>query len=63
MYYHYWEGNSNELTSSGLDPISKTPTYKAAVRMKKISQEEYLDIIAQKREKFFSQKIIYTDYH
>lgn len=63
MYYHYWEGNSNELTSGGLDPISKTPTYKAAVKIKKISEEEYLKIIAEKREKFYSQKIIYDDFH
>ncbi|MFT7003140.1 MAG: putative molibdopterin-dependent oxidoreductase YjgC [Sulfurimonas sp.] len=63
MYFHYWEANSNELTSSGMDPISKTPTYKAAVKMKKISQDEYIASLNEKKEKFTSQKIIYTDFH
>ena len=63
MYFHYWEGHSNELTSSGMDPISKTPTYKAAVKMKKITEKEFLAIREEKKEKFYSQKIIYTDHH
>jgi formate dehydrogenase major subunit len=63
MYFHYWEGHSNELTSGGLDPISKTPTYKAAVQIAKISEKEYLSILAKKKEKFTSQKIIYEDCH
>jgi len=63
MYFHYWEAHSNELTSSGLDPISKTPTYKAAVKMHKISEKEYLNALIEKKEKFTSNKIIYTDHH
>ena len=63
MAFHYWEGHSNELTSGGMDPISLTPTYKAAVKMKKISSEEYFATLLEKKEKFYSQKIIYEDHH
>lgn len=63
MAFHYWEGHSNELTSNGVDPISLTPTYKAAVRMRKITSEEYFATLKEKREKFYSQKIIYFDAH
>jgi len=63
MAFHYWEGHSNELTSNGVDPISLTPTYKAAVNMKKITSEEYFATLMEKKEKFYSQKIIYFDAH
>ena len=63
MAFHYWEAHSNELTSNGLDAISFTPTYKAAVKMHKITPEEYLVTLNEKRNKFYSQKIIYEDRH
>lgn len=63
MAFHYWEAHSNELTSNGLDAISFTPTYKAAVKMHKITSEEYLSTLREKKEKFYSQKIIYEDHH
>ncbi|PPK58830.1 formate dehydrogenase major subunit [Malaciobacter marinus] len=63
MTFHYWEGLCNELTSSGWDYTTKTPTYKAAVKMEKISQEEYSQIMEIKKLKFKTSKIIYDDYH
>jgi len=63
MTFHYWEGLSNELTSGGLDPISKTPTYKAAVNLEKITEDEYMEIMALKIIKFKTSKVIYDDYH
>ena len=63
MAFHYWEAHSNELTSNGLDAISFTPTYKAAVKMRKITNEEYFATLMEKKEKFYSQKIIYEDHH
>jgi len=63
MAFHYWEAHSNELTSNGLDAISFTPTYKAAVKMRKITNEEYFATLMEKKEKFYSQKIIYEDRH
>jgi formate dehydrogenase major subunit len=63
MAFHYWEAHSNELTSNGLDAISFTPTYKAAVKMHKITPEEYLQTLKEKKEKFYSQKITYEDRH
>lgn len=63
MTFHYWEGLCNELTSSGLDPISLTPTYRAAVNVCKISENEYIEVLSKKHEKFWSQKIIYSEHH
>ena len=63
MAFHYWKGHSNELTSNGVDAISLTPTYKAAVKMHKITPKEFHAIRVEKKEKFYSQKIIYTDFH
>jgi len=63
MAFHYWEGHSNELTSNGVDRVSLTPTYKAAVKMHKITSEEYFATLMEKKEKFYSQKIIYDDFH
>ncbi|ADG92406.1 formate dehydrogenase, alpha subunit [Arcobacter nitrofigilis DSM 7299] len=63
MAFHYWEGLCNELTSGGWDYTTKTPTYKAAVRMEKITQEEYSTIMSLKKMKFKTSKIIYDDYH
>jgi formate dehydrogenase (coenzyme F420) alpha subunit len=62
MSFHYWEGHANELTSEGADAITRTPTYKAAVRFHKISKLEYAKILAEKKEKFYTQKIIYDEY-
>lgn len=40
MTYHWWVGSCNELTSSNLDPISKTPEFKyCAVNVKKIKNQ------------------------
>jgi len=40
MTYHWWVGSCNELTSSNLDPISKTPEFKyCAVNVKKIENQ------------------------
>ena len=63
MAFHYWEAHSNELTSNGLDALSFTPTYKAAVKMHKITPQEYFETLMEKKEKFYSQKIIYEDHH
>lgn len=63
MTFHYWESLCNELTSSGLDFISKTPTYKAAVKVQKISEEEHLAIRALKVQKFKTSKIVFDDMH
>lgn len=63
MTFHYWESLCNELTSSGLDFISKTPTYKAAVKVEKITEEEHLRIRELKLLKFKTSKIIYDDFH
>lgn len=63
MTFHYWESSCNELTSSGWDFISKTPTFKAAIQIKKIDEEEFLRVRELKREKFQTSKIIYDDYH
>lgn len=63
MSFHYWEGHANELTSNGVDAISLTPTYKAAVKMHKITPKVYFETLKEKKEKFYSQKIIYTEHH
>lgn len=63
MTFHYWESSCNELTSSGWDYISKTPTFKAAIQIKKIDEEEFLRVRELKREKFQTSKIIYDDFH
>jgi len=40
MTYHWWVGSCNELTSSYLDPISKTPEFKyCAVKVLKIENQ------------------------
>ena len=51
MSYHYWESCCNELTSGGWDLIAKTPTFKAAIQIKKIDEEEFLRIRELKRIK------------
>nr|WP_283956675.1 molybdopterin dinucleotide binding domain-containing protein [Campylobacter sp. RM15925] len=63
MTYHYWESCCNEITSSGWDFISKTPTFKAAIQIKKIDEDEFLRVRELKREKFQTNKVIYDDYH
>lgn len=63
MTFHYWESSCNELTSSGWDFISKTPTFKAAIEIKKIDEEEFLRVRELKREKFQTNKIIFDDFH
>ena len=63
MTYHYWESCCNELTSNGWDFISKTPTFKAAIQIQKIDEEEFLRIRELKRIKFQTNKIIYDDFH
>jgi formate dehydrogenase H len=63
MTYHYWESACNELTSSGWDFISKTPTFKAAIQIQRIEEEEFLRVRELKREKFHSNKIIFDDFH
>lgn len=63
MSFHYWEAQSNELTSEGVDYTTKTPTYKSAIKVRKISQKEFLDVLEEKREKFQTQKIIFDDMH
>ena len=41
MTYHWWVGSCNELTSSYLDPISKTPEFKyCAVNITKIENQD-----------------------
>ncbi len=63
MSYHYWESACNELTSGGVDYIAGTPTFKAAIQIKKISEEEFLKVRELKRVKFHSDKVIYDDIH
>ncbi len=63
MTYHYWESCCNELTSNGWDFISKTPTFKAAIQIQRIEEEEFLRIRELKRIKFQTNKVIYDDYH
>ncbi|KEA46599.1 formate dehydrogenase [Campylobacter mucosalis] len=63
MTFHYWESSCNELTSSGWDYISKTPTFKAAIQIKKIDEEEFLRVRELKREKFQTSRIIFDDFH
>ena len=63
MTFHYWESSCNELTSSGWDFISKTPTFKAAIQIQRIEEEEFLRIRELKRIKFQTNKVIYDDYH
>lgn len=56
--FHYWEACGNELTNPAHDPIAGTPEFKiAAARIRKISEEEYLRILREKKEKFQSQKL------
>ena len=62
MAFHYWEANANELIGEGADMITKTPVYKAAVKFHKISELEYDKVLAEKKEKFFSDKIIYSEF-
>ncbi|WP_084607369.1 molybdopterin oxidoreductase family protein [Sulfurospirillum arcachonense] len=62
MSFHYWEGHANELTSEGADAITRTPTYKAAVKFHKISNQEYAQVLIEKKEKFYSQKITFDEY-
>ncbi len=63
MSYHYWESCCNELTSGGWDLIAKTPTFKAAIQIKKIDEEEFLRIRELKRIKFQTNKVVYDDFH
>ncbi|CAD7286982.1 Formate dehydrogenase H [Campylobacter suis] len=63
MTYHYWESCCNELTSNGWDLIAKTPTFKAAIQIKRIEEDEFLRIRAEKRIKFQTDKVIFDDYH
>lgn len=63
MTYHYWESCCNELTSNGWDFISKTPTFKAAIEIKKIDEDEFLQIREEKRIKFKTDKVIFDDFH
>lgn len=63
MTFHYWESSCNELTSSGWDFISKTPTFKAAIQIKKIDEAEFLRVRELKKEKFQTSKMIYDDFH
>lgn len=58
-----WESACNELTSGGLDYIAGTLTFKAAIQIKKISEEEFLKVRELKRVKFHSYKVIYDDLH
>ncbi len=52
--FHYWEASVNELTNSaGLDPVSKIPELKiSAVNIVKISEQDYLTVLKEKKEKF-----------
>ena len=63
MSYHYWESCCNELTSNGWDFISKTPTFKAAIQIQRIDEDEFLRVRELKRIKFQTNKVIYDDYH
>lgn len=63
MSYHYWESCCNELTSGGWDFIAKTPTFKAAIQIKKIDEEEFLRIRNLKVVKFQTDRVIYDDFH
>lgn len=56
--FHYWEACGNELTNTAYDPIAGTPEFKiAAAKVRKISEEEYRQILKEKEEKYQSQKI------
>ncbi|MCK9174387.1 MAG: hypothetical protein M0O96_03820 [Desulforhopalus sp.] len=61
MTFHYWESSANELTSNGTDYITGTPTFRSAIGLRKISEEEYKRIRAEKLEKFQSEKIIFDN--
>lgn len=61
MTFHFWESSSNELTSSTTDYTTGTPTFRSAINIRKISEDEFIKQVKQKEEKFQTQKIIFDE--
>lgn len=43
--------------------IGKSPTFKAAIQIRRIDEDEFLRVRELKRIKFQTNKVIYDDYH